>query len=285
MIGNVLITGGSGFFARHFAKRLLDEKLSDRIAVYSRDEFKQFTMRQQFKDDEHLRWFIGDVRDKERLTRALQGIDVVVHAAALKRIEVGQYNPAEMVKTNVIGSMNVVDACQDCGVKTAVLLSSDKAFEPISPYGQSKALAESIFLASNETGGAEGTRFVVTRYGNVAGSTGSVIPIWREAIAYGRPIKIADPTTTRFWMTAAEAVDLVLWAIQFANAHHAPIVPRLSAFDLGSLWKAIAPEHPTERYDLPAWEKHDESLSHYLCSRTARRMSVEELREALIHVK
>jgi UDP-N-acetylglucosamine 4,6-dehydratase/5-epimerase len=282
-VRSVLITG-CGFFTKHFVRRLLRDNLAERICVYSRDEWKQAQLRMELKDDARMRWFIGDVRDEGRLHRALQGVDTVMHGAALKRIEVGQYNPTEMVKTNVIGTMNVAIACQDCGVKTAVLLSSDKAYEPISPYGQSKALAESIWLASNDTGGANPTLFAVTRYGNVAGSTGSVIPIWRAAISRGELPVITDASATRFWMNVDEAVDLVLFAISAPLKRDKRIhIPTLPAFSLGDLAIAMAAKQYKVTF-LPAWEKKHETLTAGNCSKDARRMSVTELREALQHV-
>ena len=278
MIGDILVTGATGFFGRHFVKRLLDQNLSHRICIYSRDEFKQFQMRQQFKDDPRLRWFVGDVRDRDRLLTATQGIACVVHAAALKRIEVGRYNPMEMVKTNVIGSMNVVEACQHAGVKRAVLLSSDKAFEPISPYGQSKALAESLFISGNETGGRDSTRFVVTRYGNVAGSTGSVIPLWRAADR----IRVTHQDATRFWMTADEAVELVLAAVTNQSTRSF-YIPTLPAFRLGDLLSAMD-VHEFDTVGLPPWEKKNETLAPGQSSDKARRMTVDEIKEALRNV-
>ena len=275
-LGDVLVTGGTGFFGQHFVRRLLEDHLSDRICIYSRDEWKQAQMREAFGNDSRLRWFIGDVRDEGRLWRAMKGVQVVVHAAALKRIEVGFYNPSEMVKTNVLGTMNVVEACQDCGVRTAVLLSSDKAFQPISAYGQSKALAESIFLASNGTGGALGTRFMVTRYGNVSNSTGSVIPLWRAALKSGARVRITDPDATRFWMYSGEAVDLVLAAITSPSNAPSLLVPDLPAFRLGDLAAAIGIED-ADIVGLPAHEKLDESMDGTRCSATARRMSIQEL--------
>ena len=282
-LGDVLVTGGTGFFGQHFVRRLLDDHLSDRICIYSRDEFKQFHMRERFQDDSRLRWFIGDVRDEARLSRAMRGVLVVVHAAALKRIEVGFYNPSEMVKTNVLGTMNVVEACQDNRVRTAVLLSSDKAFQPISAYGQSKALAESIFLASNGTGGVLGTRFMVTRYGNVANSTGSVIPVWRAAMAAGKPVRVTDPEATRFWMYAHEAVDLVMAAI-VAPANVRPLlIPTLPAYRLGDLCDAMAPMGRVIG-SLPAHEKMHESMDFYNSSDIAKRLTVDQLKEMLTHV-
>lgn len=205
----VLITGGTGFLARGLVRRLLEEG-EERICLYSRNEFAQARMREEFNDDRRLRWFIGDVRDQERLERAMQSVESVIHAAALKRIEVGHYNPDEMLKTNVWGTTNVIEAARRAHVARVVFVSSDKAFQPVSPYGQTKALAESMVLAAN-TISPWGPKFSVCRYGNVAGSTGSVIPVWRELLARpdntAKGVRITDPDCTRFWMSREEAVD------------------------------------------------------------------------------
>ena len=206
-MNSILITGGTGFFGRNFTRFLLDNSLADRICIYSRDEYKQSVMQREFVDD-RMRFFIGDVRDLRRLERAMQGVDTVVHAAALKRIEVGHYAPEEMVATNVTGAMNVIDAAYRAGVDKVVALSSDKAYQPVSPYGQTKALAESLFLAANAS--HHGPKYAVVRYGNVWKSTGSVVPVWLELMAKGVPrVPVTDPDATRFFMTALEACQLV----------------------------------------------------------------------------
>jgi len=268
---NILITGGTGSFGQAFVKFLLKERLSERICIYSRDEYKQSLMRKDF-NDERLRFFIGDVRDRDRLKRAFNGIDLVIHAAALKRIEVGFYDPIEMVRTNVDGSVNVIEASQDAFVKKVVYLSTDKAFEPVSPYGASKALSESLFLSANNI--TNKTRFSVTRYGNVAGSKGSVIPVWKESKG---KVKITDPECTRFYMTMKEAVDLV-WKTSLEMPKQI-VIPELPAYRLGDLAEALGVE--TEVVGLPEWEKRHESMRKGLCSKDARRMSVEELRKAV----
>ena len=184
--------------------------------------------------DGRFRAFVGDVRDKDRLRRAMESVEVVVHAAALKRIEVGHYNPTEMVKTNIGGAINVIEAAHDAGVKKVVALSTDKAFQPISPYGHSKALAESIFLAANNTRGNKGPRFAVTRYGNVWGSRGSVVPKWQSLLALGsREIPITDPECTRFYMRMDEAIALVERTIETMPTTIA--IPRLPAYRLGDI--------------------------------------------------
>jgi len=273
----MLITGGTGAFGRAFVERLLDDKKHERICIYSRDEYKQAMMREEFGDDGRLRFFIGDVRDKTRLTRAMRGVSTVVHAAALKRIEVGAYNPCEMVKTNVLGTMNVVEASQDAlSVRKVVYLSSDKAWQPVSAYGHSKALGESLVLAANDQVGPSDPSYACTRYGNVAGSTGSVIPKWRAA--EGR-VKITDPECSRFWMFMDEAVDLVLQSIT-DNVRLA--IPTLPAFRLGDLAEAMNLEYDV--IGLPEHEKLHEGMGAGNTSDVARRMTVDEIREALRRV-
>lgn len=236
-------------------------------------------MRQAFGDDPRLRFFVGDVRDQQRLKRAMHGVGVVVHAAALKRIETGAYNPDEMLKTNVYGSINVIEAAADAGVAKAVFLSTDKAFQPVSPYGMSKALAESVWLAANVTHG--GTRFAVTRYGNVAGSTGSVIPRWRLMLDCGAlSVPVTDPNCTRFYMTIDQAVRLVEDTIE--RMPLTPVIPTLPAFRLGDLAEAMGAAMDIR--GLPEHEKLHEGMDFGNTSDVARRMSVEELREALRYV-
>jgi len=209
----------------------------------------------------------------------MEGVDVVVHAAALKRIEVGFYNPVEMVRTNVDGAVNVIEAAHDAHVKKVVALSSDKAFQPVSPYGQSKALAESIFLAANNASGKDGPRFAITRYGNVFGSTGSVGPVWSQMLEDGaEAVPVTDPDCTRFFMRMDQAVDLVLETIATMKGGEISI-PDLPAFRLGDLAEAMKAK--TIKIGLPEWEKRHESMDEKRCSATARRMTVEELRAAL----
>jgi len=279
----VLITGGTGAFGQAFATRMLSwggKTVFGKIAILSRNEYRQFVMSQDLKKldpNARLRFFIGGVRERDRLVRAMEGMKVVIHAAALKRIEVGFYNPIEMVKTNVLGTMNVIDAAIDAGVEKVAFLSSDKAYQPISPYGHSKALAEALVLASNNTAGGK-TKFSVTRYGNVWRSTGSVVPVWESMIADGaKKVPVTDPDCTRFFMRMDEAVDLVLKAIK--EMPNAPLIPELPAYRLGDLAEAMGVD--MEVNGLPAWEKKHESMGDGNSSDLARRMSVDELREAL----
>lgn len=279
---SVLITGGSGSFGTAFVRHLLQNKLSERICIYSRGEHRQAQMRAEFKDDQRLRFFVGDIRDQDRLRRAMDGADVVVHAAALKRIETCFYNPGEMVKTNVLGTLNVVEAATDAGVKKVVGLSTDKAFQPVSAYGQSKALAESIVLAANNSRSAKGPLFAATRYGNVWGSAGSIVPKWRELIGIGQTtVPVTDPEATRFFMTIQEAVELVLTTIETMDGGEL-VIPELPAYRVGDL--ATAMDVGMEIIGLPAFEKLNEGMKDGLSSDQARRMTVGELREALTHV-
>lgn len=268
----ILITGGAGFLGRALTKRWRDEHT---VCVYSRSESAQAAL----EEHPNVRRFIGDVRDYPRLRRAMAGCDVVIHAAALKRIEVGQYNPDEMVKTNVLGAMNVIEAAQDCGVARVVYTSTDKAWQPISPYGVSKALGEQLMLAANNTAGQDGPVFVVTRYGNVMGSTGSVVPVWRQCVAEGRRGKITDPDATRFWMRVDEAVDVVVHATRGGRG---VVIPTLRAFRLGDLAEAMGVE--CDVVGLPAWEKKHEGLAGGYTSDRGPHLTVDEIREALKYV-
>ena len=276
---SVLITGGTGFFSNAFVRRLLSwGKPPRRIVILSRGEYRQFMMRKELESldkTSSMRFLIGDVRDRERLRRAMEDVEVVIHAAALKRIEVGHYNPVELVKTNVDGTVNVVEAAKDAGVKKVVYLSSDKAFQPVSPYGLSKAMGEHIVLAANNIRGSRGPKYACCRYGNVAGSTGSVIPVWRDILMTNDTVRVTDPEVTRFWMWADEAVDLVLDTLE-AMPQSKPVIPILPAYRLGDLAEAMGAK--MEIVGLPDYEKLDESMDFGNSSREARRLSVDELR-------
>lgn len=283
LIDSVLITGGTGFFGRAMIKHLLTQTSVSRICILSRDEAKQAVLRTLTDDPQHrLHWFLGDVRDQARLRRAMQDIDLVISAAALKRIETGFYNPTEMIKTNVIGAMNIIEAATDAKVKKVVALSTDKAHEPVSPYGQSKALAESLFLNANNARGAYGPRYAVVRYGNVWNSTGSVVPTWKTALKEGRNIHLTDPDCTRFFMTVNDAVTLV-WRTALEMKGGELQIPDLPAYRLGDLLQAMTGGGAKETVllGLPEYEKKHESMCAGRSSDIARRMSIEELREAL----
>ncbi len=278
----MLVTGATGSFGKAFIKRVLAEDLCDRLCIYSRGEHAQAAMREELDDDDRLRWLIGDVRDQPRLKRAMNGVDVVVHAAALKRIEVGHSNPIEMIKTNVDGAVNVTEAAQDAGVRKVVALSSDKAWQPISPYGQSKALAEALFLAANNTVGAYGPRYAAVRYGNIWCSNGSVVPRWIDMVRRGATtVPVSDLDCTRFYMRIDEAVDLVLNTIETMEGGELAI-PTLPAYRLGDLVEAMGVTADVR--GLPSWEKRHEGMADGNTSDVARRMSVAELREKLAEV-
>lgn len=279
---SVLITGGSGAFGTACVRHLLDtDNAPERIVILSRSEHRQAHMAWELGPmdvDSTLRFFIGDVRDRDRLRRAMEGIEVVIHAAALKRIEVGNYNPLEVKRTNIDGAANVIEAATDAGVKRVVALSSDKAFHPVSPYGTSKAFAESLFLAANNTRGNNGPHFAVVRYGNIWNSTGSVLPTWRKILEHDDRVPVTDPDCTRFYMTMQEAVELVLGTAETMKGGEVAI-PELPAYRLGDLATAMDAEMDVR--GLPAWEKLHESMGPGNSSDKARRMTVNELREAL----
>lgn len=277
---SVLITGGTGSFGQAMTRHLLEmEDGPGRIVIYSRGEHRQAEMRANYLHDKEkldkLRFFIGDVRDRDRLRRAFRGVDVVIHAAALKRIEVGRYNPIEMVKTNVGGAINVIEAANDCDVEKVVALSSDKAWQPISPYGQSKALAESILLNAYQGG----TIFSVCRYGNVWRSQGSVVPRWQSLLDQGcRSVPVTDPECTRFFMPMSEAINFVIETISEMDGGELRI-PTLPAYRLGDLVEAMGAK--AEIIGLPDWEKKHEGMADGNTSDIAPRMTVDELRSAL----
>ncbi len=239
----ILVTGGTGSFGKAFIKRVLalhpDVK---RLVVYSRDELKQFEMNQVFSDVEHrmLRYFIGDIRDVDRLRRALEGIDVVVHAAALKQVPAAEYNPFECIKTNVLGAQNLIDACLDAGVKRVVALSTDKAAAPINLYGATKLCSDKLFTAANNVKGSRDIRFSVVRYGNVMGSRGSVIPFFLGKRA-SKVLPITDPAMTRFNISLEEGVDMVLWALEHALGGEI-FVPKIPSYRIVDVARAIGPE-------------------------------------------
>lgn len=278
---SLLITGGTGSFGRAMVHRLLTSPpwaYPDRIIVYSRGEHAQAEMARQFAaldPQKRLRFFIGDCRDRDRLKRAFYGVRYVIHAAALKRIEVGAYNPTEMVATNIGGAVNVIEAANDLDVEKVIMLSTDKAYQPISPYGQSKALAESLFLQAYQGR----TKFAVCRYGNIWKSQGSVVPTWQSLIARGAEyVPVTDMDATRFFMTIDQALDLVLDTLKTMQGDDL-VIPELPAYRLGDLVEAMGAR--AEVLGLPAWEKLHESMSENQCSATARRMSIRELRDAL----
>ncbi len=238
----ILVTGGTGSFGNAFTQYVLENYEPKKIIIYSRDEYKQFVMGNKFrKYKEKLRFFIGDVRDGERMRRAFDGVDYVVHAAALKQVPACEYNPMEAVKTNINGAMNIVDAALDCGVKRVVALSTDKAVNPINLYGGTKLVSDKLFVAANAYSGAKDVCFSIVRYGNVAGSRGSVIPFFRNMIAEGKTkLPITDYRMTRFWISLEEGVKLVIKALSEAKGGET-FISKIPSFKITDLAQAILP--------------------------------------------
>jgi UDP-N-acetylglucosamine 4,6-dehydratase len=255
---SVLITGGTGSFGRTFARIALAHASPKRLIVLSRDEMKQSEMAQAFNHDPRLRFFLGDVRDRDRLRRAFHGVEVVIHAAALKQVPAAEYNPFEVVKTNVIGAQNVIDAALDEGVAKVIALSTDKAANPINLYGATKLCADKLFVAANSYGGGSGTRFVCVRYGNVVASRGSVIPFFLSRKSSG-VLPITHPDMTRFWITLEQGVTLVFAA--YRAMHGGEIfVPKIPSMRLVDLARAIAPECRLEIVGIRPGEKLHEVM-------------------------
>lgn len=264
-------------------KRLFADHLFDRICIYNRNEWNQAQLRYLLKDDPRMRWMIGDVRDRDRLRRAMEGVDVVIHAAALKRIETVDYNPLEAVATNVTGTENVINAAIDAGVKKAVLLSSDKACNPSTMYGMTKAVAERLFQNAHLYAGPNRTEFVICRYGNVAGSTGSVVPIWRRLLSEGMTeLPITHMQATRFWMRIDQAIDMVIHAVLNGKSGEL-MTPDLPAFLLMQLGQVLGATG-FRMIPMGQGEKVHEEMRPGESSADARKLTVEELKEALAHV-
>ncbi|MCH8124683.1 UDP-N-acetylglucosamine 4,6-dehydratase (inverting) [candidate division KSB1 bacterium] len=257
---SVLITGGTGSFGKKFTEIMLERYQPRRLIIFSRDELKQHEMRQIFPEDKNtaIRYFIGDVRDKDRLYRAFNDVDIVVHAAALKQVPTAEYNPLEVIKTNILGASNVIDAAIDCGVKRVVALSSDKAVSPVNLYGATKLCADKLFIAAKAYTGANGTRFSVVRYGNVIGSRGSVIPLFKEKRSTGI-LPITDLRMTRFWLTLDKAVGLVIKCLEIMQGSEI-FVPKIPSMRIVDLANAIAPECRHEIIGIRPGEKLHEVL-------------------------
>ena len=238
----VLITGGTGSFGHKFTEIALSRFNPRRLIVFSRDEMKQYEMQKVFPESRYpcIRYFIGDVRDRDRLHRALAGVDIVIHAAALKQVPAAEYNPIEAVKTNVLGAANVIDAAIDRNVQKVIALSTDKASTPINLYGATKLCSDKLFVAANNYSGAQGTRFSVVRYGNVVGSRGSVIPLFLDRRRTG-VLPVTDPRMTRFWITLQQGVDFVLSSLEWMRGGEI-FVPKIPSMTITELAKAIGPE-------------------------------------------
>ena len=265
----VLVTGGTGSFGKKFIEIMLKEYHPAKIIIFSRDELKQHEMRINGYDDPSLRYFIGDIRDLDRLKRAFKNVDIVVHAAALKQVPACEYNPFEAIKTNILGSQNVIDAALDCGVKKVLAISTDKAVNPVNLYGVTKLGAEKLFIQSNSYAGAHDTRLSCTRYGNVVGSRGSVVPVFLQQRKTGK-LTVTDERMTRFWISLEQGVRFVIRCIEQMHGGEVfvPKIPSMSVKDLGA---AIAPECEIVYSGIRPGEK----LHEVLVSEDEARSSVE----------
>ena len=255
---SILITGGTGSFGHKFVPMTLKKYNPKRLVIFSRDEMKQWEMAKLYGDDPRVRFFIGDVRDRERLYRALDGIDYVVHAAATKIVPTAEYNPFECVKTNVLGAMNLIDACIDRGVTRVVALSTDKASSPINLYGATKLASDKLFVAGNSYSGSHDTRFAVVRYGNVMGSRGSVIPFF-ESIKHTGTLPVTDDRMTRFMITLEQGVELVWHAFEdmLGGEIYVKKIPSMNIMDIA---KAVAPDAETKIVGIRPGEKLHEQM-------------------------
>lgn len=267
---SILITGGTGSFGKAFLSQILSTRNPSRVVIFSRDELKQYELRQTYGDDPRVRFFLGDIRDRDRLKMALHGVDYVVHAAALKQVDTAEYNPMEYVKTNILGSENVILASIDAGVKKVVALSTDKASSPVNLYGATKLTADKLFISSNHYGHNYGTHFSVVRYGNVMGSRGSVIPFFRKLAEAGEPLPITDMRMTRFWITLPQAVEFVLKSFETMQGGEL-YVPRIPSMKVTDLAEAIAPGAEVLEIGIRPGEKlHEEMISAEDARRTLR---------------
>lgn len=256
---SILITGGTGSFGKKYTKTILERYRPRRLIIYSRDELKQYEMAQEF-DSACMRYFIGDVRDADRLHQALNGVDYVIHAAALKQVPAAEYNPTECIKTNIHGAENVISAALANNVVRVVALSTDKAANPINLYGATKLASDKLFVAANNMAGGHPTRFAVARYGNVVGSRGSVVPFFRKKIAEGANyLPVTDERMTRFWITLQDGVNFVLKG--FERMHGGEIfVPKIPSVRITDLARAMAPDIPQEIIGIRPGEKLHEIM-------------------------
>jgi len=256
---SIMITGGTGSFGKQYARTILEKYNPARIAIYSRDELKQFDMEQEF-DDPRMRYFIGDVRDLDRLQQAMHGVDVVIHAAALKQVPAAEYNPMEAIKTNIYGAENVIRAAIRNEVRRVMALSTDKAANPINLYGATKLASDKLFVAANNISGGHCTRFSVVRYGNVVGSRGSVVPFFRQLLNKGTEyIPVTDDRMTRFWITLQDGVDFVLKNLE--RMHGGEIfVPKIPSMRVVDLAEAMAPGMPIKIVGIRPGEKLHEIM-------------------------
>jgi UDP-N-acetylglucosamine 4,6-dehydratase/5-epimerase len=264
----VLVTGGTGSFGKKFVEVMLQDYQPRKLIVFSRDELKQHEMRTGGFSHPTLRYFIGDVRDEARLRRAMHEVDIVVHAAALKQVPACEYNPIEAIMTNVMGAKNVIEAALDCGVQKVLAMSTDKATAPVNLYGATKLVAEKLFVQANSYRGVSGTRFACVRYGNVVGSRGSVIPLFRQQRTNGK-ITITDERMTRFWITLEQGVRFVISSIEMMHGGEV-FIPKIPSMNIMSLAQLIAPECKVEMIGIRPGEKLHESM-----------ISIDEARQAV----
>lgn len=258
---SILITGGTGSFGNHFTDYVLQHYKPKKIIIYSRDEFKQFNMSNRLmKHDSVMRYFVGDVRDQARLRRAFDGVDYVIHAAAMKQVPACEYNPNEAIKTNISGAVNVIEAALDMGVKRVVALSTDKAVNPVNLYGGTKLVSDKLFIAANSYSGLKDTRFSIVRYGNVAGSRGSVIPFFRSLVDQGKTeLPITDFEMTRFWISLEQGVQLVIKALAESNGGET-FIAKIPSFKITDLAKAILPDCTMKEVGIREGEKLHEVM-------------------------
>ncbi|BCD45323.1 UDP-N-acetylglucosamine 4,6-dehydratase (inverting) [Helicobacter suis] len=255
----ILITGGTGSFGQQCTQVLLEQYRPKKVIIYSRDELKQYEMAKTY-DDSRMRFFIGDVRDKDRLKSALQGVDVCIHAAALKQVPTAEYNPLECIKTNILGASAVIEGCLSAQVEQVIALSTDKASNPINLYGATKLCSDKLFTSANNMKGSARTKFSVVRYGNVVGSRGSVVPLFRELVKLGATqIPITDTRMTRFWITLKKGVAFVLKSLE--RMHGGEIfVPKIPSMNIADLAKALAPQIPIQIVGIRPGEKLHEVM-------------------------
>jgi UDP-N-acetylglucosamine 4,6-dehydratase/5-epimerase len=256
----ILVTGGTGSFGKKLTEIILNRYQPRKFIIFSRDELKQFEMSKQFSEQKYpcIRYFIGDVRDRDRLYRAFDDVDIVIHAAALKQVPTAEYNPLEAIKTNILGATNVIDAAIDRNVKKVVALSTDKAANPINLYGATKLCSDKLFISANNYSGLHGTRFSVVRYGNVVGSRGSVIPFFLEARKSGI-LPITDPRMTRFWITLEQGVDFVLQSLERMSGGEI-FIPKIPSMKIVDLARALAPNCEMKTVGIRPGEKLHEVM-------------------------
>ncbi len=283
----ILITGGTGSFGKKFMDMIFARYNPKKVIIYSRDEFKQSVMKSEYQnkvDMSKVRFFIGDVRDKDRLYRAFEGVDYVIHAAAMKQVPTCEYNPMEAIKTNIHGAQNVIDAALDKGVKKVVALSTDKAVNPINLYGGTKLVSDKLFIAANAYSGVNGTVFSVVRYGNVAGSRGSVIPIWKEMLDKGNSkLGVTDMRMTRFWITLEQGVELVFKALEESKGGET-YISKIPSFRIGDLANAMCQEALSKDADIvEIGIREGEKLHEVMVTRDDSRLTYEYDKHYIIY--